>query len=106
MAYRDITMVRGDTLAFAFKFQGLNQALDTAYFSCKANPTDSAYLFQKSLEDGIEADESGAYKVRVAPEDTAEIPAGSYYYDLEVGVNDDVYTILIGQLLLRQDVTN
>ena len=106
MAYKDITMVRGDTLAFTFKFKGLNQALDTAYFTCKANPTDDTPLFQKTLEDGIEADASGAYKVRVAPDDTEDIPAGSYYYDLQVGVNNDVYTILIGQLFLRQDVTN
>lgn len=106
MAYKDITMVRGDTLAFSFKFQGLNQALDTAYFSCKANPTDNTYLFQKSLSDGIEADENNVYKVRVAPDDTEDIPAGDYFYDLQVGVNDDIYTILIGQLFLRQDVTN
>ena len=79
----NLSMVRGDTLAFSFEVEGID-SLDTAYFSCKANADDDAY---------------------VAPEDTSNIEIGSYYYDLEIGVNSDIYTILKGVLKVEQDVT-
>lgn len=105
MANQNIHMVRGDTLAFGVEFQGLDQDLDTAFFTCKANDTLTEYVFQKSLGDGIEKVETNKYRVRVAPEDTAEIEAGNYYYDFQIGVNDDVFTLLIGILEIQQDVT-
>lgn len=100
----NLCMVRGDTLAFSFEIEGIN-SLDTAYFSCKANADDEEYVFQKSLSDGISNVESSKYRVRVAPEDTSDIEVGSYYYDLEIGANSDIYTILKGTLKVEQDVT-
>lgn len=97
-------MVRGDTLSFGFEIQGTEQ-LDTAYFSCKTDAYDSEYVFQKSLNDGITAAGNGKYRVRVAPGDTADIEAGTYYYDLEIGENGDIYTILKGKLKIDQDIT-
>lgn len=100
----NLCMVRGDTLAFSFEVEGIN-TLDTAYFSCKANADDENYVFQKSLTDGISLVETGKYRVRVAPEDTSNIEVGSYYYDLEIGANSDIFTILKGVLKVEQDVT-
>lgn len=100
----NLCMVRGDTLAFSFEVEGID-TLDTAYFSCKANADDENYVFQKSLIDGISLVETGKYRVRVAPTDTKDIEVGSYYYDLEIGVNSDIYTILKGVLKVEQDVT-
>lgn len=100
----NLSMVRGDTLAFSFEIEGID-SLDTAYFSCKANADDDTYVFQKSLSDGISVVTAGKYRVRVAPEDTSNIEIGSYYYDLEIGVNSDIYTILKGVLKVEQDVT-
>ena len=100
----NLCMVRGDTLAFAFEVEGITN-LDTAYFSCKANADDEEYVFQKSLNDGISLVEAGKYRVRVAPEDTQNIEIGSYFYDLEIGKNSDIYTILKGVLKVEQDVT-
>lgn len=100
----NLDMVRGDTLTFAFEVGGIDH-LDTAFFSCKVNATDDEYTFQKSLGDGISAASSGKYRVRVAPEDTEDIDVGAYYYDLEIGVNSDVFTLMKGRLRVEQDIT-
>ena len=100
----NLCMVRGDTLAFSFEVEGID-TLDTAYLSCKANVDDENYVFQKSLTDGISLVSTGKYRVRVAPEDTSNIEVGSYYYDLEIGANSDIFTILKGILKVEQDVT-
>lgn len=107
MQYQNITMVRGDTLAFnvvPLDSDGNVVSVSSAYFSCKKNRAMSSYEFQKSLGDGIIQD-AGGLMVRVAPEDTADIDAGRYYYDLQLGVDDDIYTVLIGSLSIEQDVT-
>ena len=100
-----INMVRGDTLAFGLEFTGLDQDLDSAYFTAKASYDDENPVFQKSLGDGIEKAEDGKYRVRLAPEDTENVNSGKYYYDLQIGVNSDVYTILYGVINIYPDVT-
>lgn len=106
----DITAVRGDTIALGVELldedgELLTDDLDAAYFSCKADPSDSNYVFQKSLTDGITKVEAGKYTVRVAPEDTEDLEPGSYFYDLEITIGSDVYTPLKGRLKLEQDIT-
>lgn len=101
----NITMVKGDTLSFGFKIDGLGQSLSSAYFSCKSVPSGGYYTFRKTLGDGITNNGDGTYTVRVAPEDTENVQAGDYYYDLQIGVNGDKFTILLGLLTILQDVT-
>lgn len=100
----NIQMVRGDTLAFSFEVEGID-SLDTAYFTCKTNVDENEFIFQKSLNNGISLVENGRYRVRVAPSDTANIEVGSYYYDLEIGANSDIFTILKGKLKIDADIT-
>lgn len=103
----NITMIKGDTLAFGIEIDGLDgQDLDSAFFTCKEIPTSSDYIFKKSLGEGITNNGDGTYSVRVAPEDTADVTAGDYYYDLQIGVNGDVYTLMLGLLTILQDVTD
>lgn len=106
----DITAVRGDTIALGVELYDedgelITDDLDAAYFSCKKNQTDNNYEFQKTLGSGITKVETGKYRVRVAPEDTDNLDVGTYYYDLEIHINDDVYTPLKGKLKLEQDIT-
>lgn len=101
----NITMVRGDTLSFGVELEGLNQDLESAYFSCKQDPNDETYTFQKSLGSGITKAETNKYRIRVAPEDTKNIDIGNYYYDFEIVANSDVFTILKGLLTVEQDIT-
>lgn len=100
-----INMVRGDTLAFGLDFENLDQDLESAFFSVKVNATDDYYIFQKSLENGIYKVADNEYIVRVAPEDTAELDAGNYNFDLQISANGEVFTIMLGIIVLEQDVT-
>lgn len=101
----NLAMVRGDTFAFGVEIEGLNQDLDTAYFSCKKSAKDTNYIFQKTIADGISKAATGKYRVRVAPADTKDIDAGSYRYDLQIGVNGDIFTVLKGELAITEDIT-
>lgn len=104
---QNITMTKGDTLSFGVECSDQHDNMiefDTAFFTCKKNLTDETYLFQKSLGDGISLVDSH-YVVRVAPEDTENAVPGRYYYDMQVGVGDDIYTIIKGALDIDFDVT-
>ena len=103
-----LTMVKGDTLTFNMEIENMARPLVSAYFSCKKD-FDGNYVFKKSLGDGItllsNTGGKGLYIVRVAPEDTADLEAGQYRYDLEIGVDSDIYTVLKGILEIEEDVT-
>ena len=107
----NLEMIRGDTLSFAFEveFDEAPQKLEKADFTCKANFDDNDALFHKELEKGINfSKQDGAklyYIVRVAPEDTENLEAGMYYYDLQIELNGDVFTVLNGALKIESDVT-
>lgn len=110
MENKYITMVRGDTLSFGVEIidengDRISQKLDTVILTCKSNKSADENLFQKTLGDGVEERDGGLYAVRVAPEDTANAEPGKYFYDLEIGVNGDIFTIMHGVLEIVQDVT-
>ena len=107
----NLSMVRGDTLTFGVELKDENgelftQDLDTAYFTCKTSYDAEDTVFQKNLTFGISKVGTGKYVVRVAPQDTEGIEAGKYYYDFEIGVNSDKFTVLKGVLDIENDVTN
>lgn len=106
----DIKHCKGDTFSCALVVEDLGQELDTAYFTCRENLNDnSEALFVKSLNNGIslvEYDEENdirKYAVRIDPNDTKDLQSGTYYYDLEIGVNGDIFTIMKGKFILEQD---
>lgn len=106
--YNNMKMVRGDTLSFAIEYSlddETQQNLETCYFSCKKNADDTEYVFQKSLSNGISKVSNGQYRIRVAPEDTDELEVGNYFYDLEIGLNEDKFTLLRGILKIEEDIT-
>lgn len=102
---KNFELIKGDTLAFEFDIEDFNDDLASCYFSCKRNINDDNYAFQKTLDNGITKIETGKYKVRVAPEDTKTLSTGRYYYDLQIGVGEDIYTILTGQINLKEEIT-
>ena len=48
MEYDNIYMNRGDTLDFKFDVEGAEADLSSAFFSCKKDPNDDEYIFQKA----------------------------------------------------------
>ncbi len=105
MSNSNLSMVRGDTLSFGLQIEGLDGTLDEACFTCKKN-LNGEVIFQKSIDDGIVDAGDGKYIVRVAPEDTAGVDPGKYFYDLEIRENGDVFTIMHGILSIEYDVTS
>lgn len=105
---KDISTIRGNTYSFNFI---VDEEIDNAYFTAKrtTNKDDTDYLFQKTLNNGISlvdtTEEGYVYAVRVAPEDTNDIEKGKYYYDLQIDINGDVFTPLIGKFKITDDVT-
>lgn len=108
----DLMMVQGDTMSFGFELQGLKgERPQAVYFSCKEKIEDEDYLFQVTLSDNIdlrsydEARDILTYGVRIPPYLTQYIPLGRYYYDLQVRVNFDTITLMIGRLDIQYQVT-
>lgn len=107
--YLNLEMTKGDTLSFGIEINKIGKALDAAYFTCKKHYDDETIVFQKALNNGItldhyDSDGNYFYKLRVAPTDTQNLEIGKYYYDVEIDVNDDVFTIMRGILTLEFDV--
>ena len=106
MEYENITMTKGDTVAFnAQVFDDNNDPLtvDTASFTVKKRLT-GEQIFQKSIGDGI-SQSDGLMSVRIAPEDTREIDEGIYFYDFCIGLGQDIFTILKGSFTVEWDAT-
>ena len=104
----NLEMTKGDTFSFGLVIVDLGQAVESAYFTCKNNYDDATPLFQKSLNNGIELDTIEGtdyhYRIRIAPEDTKYLEPKKYYYDLEINLNNDTFTILKGILDVEFDV--
>ena len=107
----NLELIRGDTLSFAFEveFDEAPQKLEKVDFTCKTNLDDDAVVFHKGLGNGINFSKQDGtklyYIVRIAPEDTKNLETGMYYYDLQIELNGDVFTILNGALKIESDVT-
>lgn len=105
----DIDMIRGDTLSIQFEIEAdepINYASEdfNVTFSVKQSATDNAYVFQKHKSAVTEIAEN-TFVLRIAPEDTEELIPGYYYYDLQLNIGSDVYTIALGYLQIIRDIT-
>jgi hypothetical protein len=109
---QEITMTKGDTLAFNFQVQGLGGVTPTGiYFTCREKPESETFYFQRLLGNGVtllsydaETD-TNTYGVRVRPDQTENLSAGRYFYDLQMRVDDDVLTLMKGHINIEWDVT-
>ena len=108
---KEISIVKGDTLAFNFQLQGLNGVDPNEFiFTCREKPESSDYKFKVTKGSGITRTSYDAesdtitYSVRVAPNKT-NIVVGRYYYDLQMNVNNDIITLMRGRLNIEWDVS-
>lgn len=103
-------MMRGDTFTFDVALNDIDpSSIRSLYFTVKRKATDSdaEAVVQKSLTDGITRIEGDdlRYRVRVAPADTDGVPARTYAYDIQIGIEEDIYTFVKGTITINQDVT-
>ena len=106
---QDLSMIRGDTFAFLISLPEIDPASVTSLIFTvkrKATDTDDEAIIQKRLGDGIEpTDADRTWSVRVAPEDTDGVVAKKCVYDIQVGIMNDIYTLMGGYFRIMQDVT-
>lgn len=105
MTDQNITMVSGDTLSFNVIVRdndGNPVTVDEASFKAKTSRNASTVAISKTLEDGI-SQEDGVLTVRVAPADTSSL-VGFFYYDMDITVGDDRFTLMRGMLQIEFDV--
>lgn len=105
----NLEMIRGDTAFINFKIiteitLDLNLLDFNITFSVKQTPDSSGYVFQKS-KNSVTQITTNTFSLRIAPEDTVDLVPGLYFYDLQITIFDDVFTISIGQLNLQADIT-
>lgn len=115
----NIDMVKGDTLSFNFMLTGLKIGTPAAIrptftFSCADEKTvfftaTSAHGEQEAdgitLEDYNESKDVATYTVYITPSKTKNLDLARYYYDLQMEVDDDIYTLMRGRLTLLREVT-
>lgn len=109
---KELTMVKGDSMSFNFQLMGLNGATPTSlYFTCREKPDSENYYFQRSLGNGVNqvsydsSTDTATYSVRVLPSETDDLTVGRYYYDLQLGVDGDILTLMKGRLNIDWEVT-
>mgnify|MGYP006916131408 CR=1 FL=1 len=98
-----IKMIIGDVLAFNIRFDE-DVTLTSAKFTCREGDSDDI-VFQKTLNDGITQVDTKQYHVEVASADTASESEGRYDYDLQITVDGQRSTLMIGKLTLIQGVS-
>jgi len=111
---KDITMIRGDSMAFNFQIVGLaGLAVSDITFTCKEHYDDDTPYFTQSLtgggitQVGYESEtDTTTFCCRVRPDQTENLDPARYFYDLELNAGSDVLTLLKGRLTVEYDVTN
>lgn len=91
---RDIYLTRGDTAHLTIDIR--NEVTGTDY---EMQPEDTLYLTVRRQPSPtsptlVSKKVVGGRDINLAPEDTAEMLAGSYVYDVELRSGADVYTII------------
>lgn len=99
-----LDVTRGDTFELTLETPEALGDLSSVYFTCRNRLSDQI-IFQKSLGDGVVKVTDGVYLIRVAPEDTANLREQTYFYDLEIGYEDDFFTPIRGNFAVWSDAT-
>lgn len=112
----DYEFKRGDTKLLK-KFRPVDQNgnvlqltnLDNIYFTMKRNENGTA-IIKKKINNGITYGSDGYYHITLQANETANLPAGTYKYDIELDIYNSqsqliVNTIIEGEIELTQDVT-
>lgn len=106
----NMSMVAGDTLAFAVEIEGqTGNTVTGATFCAVGDLKEGELAFEKTLGNGItyagQMDDCAVYNVSTDPEDTEGLE-GIYYYQLKLEYAPDVFTILKGILKIERSVGN
>ena len=105
----NLDIIRGDTVNIQFEIDSdtvfdLSNENFNVTFSLKKAATDTAYVFQKD-KTAVTSPADNVFILRIAPEDTTNLVAGFYFYDIQLSIGDDIYTIALGKFNINIDIT-
>ena len=106
--FENFRLIRGDSFSFDMVVSDLEDSIDDIFFTIKEEKDDLNYLIQKSLSNGdIQLVENfdNRFNIKLNAQDTQDWQPKQYYYDLEIRTENDVYTILMGIIDIKMDVT-
>ena len=107
-------MIRGDTKKIKiFRTKDkegkeiIKEKVDNLFFTVKENDVTKEMLFQKKLSDNtITYTDDGYYHIVIKPEDTDNLAYGTYFFDIERIIGDDVKTYVVGELEITSEITH
>lgn len=97
MKSQDIEIVRGTTNTFGITVKDDNgndftlKSGQVLVFALKKRPKDEETVLVKKVTNRIE----GVYYLEIAPEDTADLESGKYFYDVGMQQGADVFYNII-----------
>lgn len=105
----NLDIIRGDTVNIQFEIDSdtvfdLSNENFNVTFSLKKAATDTAYVFQKD-KTAVTSPADNVFILRIAPEDTTNLVSGFYFYDIQLSISDDIYTIALGKFNINIDIT-
>ncbi|MBR6353569.1 MAG: hypothetical protein IKS25_05520 [Oscillospiraceae bacterium] len=92
-----IKIVRGTTNGFVIAVTDETgeayelQSGEFIRFGVKQQPTDTTYIFTKTI---TEANEDDEYAFTIVPNDTISLPFGSYWYDVGLQSGTDYFNVI------------
>ena len=109
MNTKNFTITRGDSLEFRLNFLNATQVPDELYFTVKDKSSDTTYVFQKSLEDGItpvitENEDIISYDVYIPHTDTSDLKLLNYIFQILAVFGSDYETVAEGKLVITPEV--
>lgn len=105
---KTLTVTRGDNAYFTINFSKALAEGDTITFTVKKNSTDTTFLFQKTLDNGITSEiGSKTATLKILPADTSSLEFGKYKYDVQVNrVDTGVATVITpNYFIIGEEVT-
>lgn len=102
-----ISLTRGDTLCLNINLTKDGEAYvpseyDVITFSLKKSFKDNIYLINKK----VTKNDNDQIIVEILPSDTKPLSFGSYKYDMQIkDENNRVYTFVVGDFILTEEVT-
>lgn len=104
-----IKQTRGDTRSYKFtrldpQGEVITAIPDSLYFTVKTSYNTPNFVIQKTLDD-MTIDEENVYHFTIEPNDTEQLPYGTYVFDIQVTQDGVVTTIAKDKFVLTQEAT-
>ena len=106
----DFNFPRGDTCPYYFNLTDndgnpIDLSDSELYFTVKKSSKARDYVFQKRLSRGEIVQDGITIKMVIAHDETANLPYGNYFYDIQLKSGDYVKTIYKGTMTLDEEAT-